>query len=210
MNKRCDNCGEPAKTQNAKYCGRCYKQKARTGTVKKKSSAYRDSTLKANEIRRAIRQKSDERDNVRKRTRAGSFCNEEGLQMKADVKVVNSMQHKETVIALRQLKPPRRYSTSRTLVYTQEERNEKDVWAIKLKPKNGQEYEANEQAFITARSRPPSRITNEAIFAVERTKNAADANAQISIDCDSTECTIVLDISKTVNKGQRILAYSED
>lgn len=210
MNKQCSYCGGTAKSSNAKYCDRCYARKARSGRVKKRSATYRDNTLRTARIREQAAKLHLELKPTTHRDQKGAYTRSRGLQMKADMKVVTGEQHKERVRAARGLKPPRQYTTEQVLVYENEHPYVWDTWAIRISNAQGTGIQGK---FATSRNRPPSRITNEAIFAIERTTQKETANAKITViqhhDCEQGY-KAQLDIVRNIKRGENLVVYIED
>lgn len=181
--------------------------------MKRKSATYRDSTLRTQRIREQAARMYTRNAEQRDRDQQGRFSRNQGLQMKADMKVVTNEQKTERVIATRNLHSEKEYITEDMICYTQEQPEAWDAWATQATDSVSESTGEKRKILLTTMSRPPSRITNEAMFAIERTEHEEEANAQLTIASSSSSrsgYTAKLIIRRNIKRGERLLAFRKD
>lgn len=215
----CFHCGAKVKSSKARYCNRCYKKKAKLGTLARARSSYRAATFKAQMVRaydKLDRNKGGQIDSKRKRKANGTFERSEGRQLSVDAKIITHEEDNRLLHAARRIKASTEYVCRDVRVTQSERAPEWDQWSIQITngashwySELGLQPQPEQRLFLTPAHRSPSCCSNEMIFmAASRCtgRPRPKVNANIKLVCTNGQPAIIMEAIKDIAKNELIAA----
>lgn len=183
--------------------------------MRRKSSTYRDTTLRAEKIRRLSKERkiTVQCDANARRREDGRYNTNRGLQMKAHAKVIGGIAGNKRVVATRAMRAAQVFGTDSLAVFKETEIEPWDKWAVQVNSDMAsartEKPPEESNVFVTSKHRPPSYRTNEMMFAIRRTELVSEANVVLRAKRISEGYRMEIGVMKSISPGQEIVAHYE-